>query len=278
MPTHIQFRQEIRYAHCIAHVNDQRLYYEDTGGTAPIIAFSHGMLMDHEMFAPQVEALRNHYRCITWDERAHGKTAGDTVEPFSYYDSANDLAALLGYLGVRRAILAGMSQGGFLTLRCALTHHKLVSALILIDTQAGIENPEQRLQYQQLFAVWAADGLPDEIANASEQVSLGAGCPDTEVWKQKWRGWQGHNLLAACDALVKRDDISDRLAEIDVPALVIHGDADMAIPIERGQDMAQRLPDSKMVTVPGAGHAPNLSHPQLVNAAIEDFLNRHVNE
>ena len=262
----------------IAPVNGQHIYYEDTGGTAPVIVFSHGMLMDHEMFAPQVEAFRAHYRCIVWDERAHGKTAGDTIEPFSYYDSADDLAALLGYLGVQRAIFVGMSQGGFLTLRCALTHRQLVRALVLIDTQAGVESPEQLVQYQQWFENWAANGLPEEIANASEQASLGPGCPDVETWKQKWRGWQGLNLLAACHALVKRDDLSDRLAGIDVPTLVIHGDADIAIPLEHAEDMARRLPASEMVIVSGAGHAANLSHPQIVNAAIEDFLNRHLDD
>jgi len=56
----------------IAQVNGQRLYYEDTGGTGPAVIFSHGLFMDHEMFAPQVAALRRRYRCITWDERGHG--------------------------------------------------------------------------------------------------------------------------------------------------------------------------------------------------------------
>ena len=55
-----------------AHVNGQRLYYEDTGGDGPAIVFSHGLLMDGSMFAPQVQALRGAWRCITWDERGHG--------------------------------------------------------------------------------------------------------------------------------------------------------------------------------------------------------------
>jgi hypothetical protein len=66
-----------------ANVNGQRLYYEDTGGTGPAIIFSHGILLDGTMFAPQVAALRDKYRCIVWDERGHGKTAGETLRPFS---------------------------------------------------------------------------------------------------------------------------------------------------------------------------------------------------
>src|ERR1700735_2611987 len=124
-----------------AEVNGQRLYYEDTGGDGPVIAFSHGLFMDETMFDPQVAALRSRYRCIAWDERGHGQT-GDATEPFTYWDSADDLAALLESLGVERAVLAGMSQGGFLSLRAALTHPGVVRGLILIDTQAGPENPD----------------------------------------------------------------------------------------------------------------------------------------
>src|SRR5258706_81505 len=116
---------------------------QSRGRNGPGVVFSPGLVMDREMFAPQVRALRNRYRCITWDERGHGGTAGDRLAPFSYYDSANDLAALLKHLGVAQAVLAGMSQGGFLSLRCALTHPDVVRALILIDTQAGCEDQER---------------------------------------------------------------------------------------------------------------------------------------
>ena len=59
-----------------AQVNGQNLYFEDSGGNGPAIVFSHGLLMDSSMFAPQVAALKSRYRCITWDERGHGQTAG----------------------------------------------------------------------------------------------------------------------------------------------------------------------------------------------------------
>src|SRR5450432_3623021 len=77
-----------------ARVNGQTIAYEDTGGDLPAIVFSHGLMMDRTMFAPQVEALRNRWRCIAWDERGHGGTAGAPLAPLTYYDSADDLAAL----------------------------------------------------------------------------------------------------------------------------------------------------------------------------------------
>ena len=144
-----------------AAVNGQMLYYEDTGGTGPAVIFSHGLFMDHEMFAPQVAALRRRYRCITWDERGHGLSVSSRLAPFSYYDSAADLAAILKHLGIGQAVLVGMSQGGFLSLRCALTHPDVVRALVLIDTQAGREDPEAMRGYLQLTDEWADSGLKD---------------------------------------------------------------------------------------------------------------------
>ena len=103
------------------------------------MVFSHGYLMDHAMFDRQVAALAPQYRVITWDERGHGGTRA--AGSFTYWDSAADVLALLDHLSVERAVLAGMSQGGFLSLRAALTAPDRVRALVLIDSQAGLEDP-----------------------------------------------------------------------------------------------------------------------------------------
>ena len=255
-----------------AQVNGQKLYYEDTGGSAPAVIFSHGLLMDQSMFAPQVAALKDRYRCISWDERGHGRTAGDTLPPFSYYDSADDLAALLKHLGIDKAVLAGMSQGGYLSLRCALTHPQIVRALILIDTQAMPEDPSKMPGYKQMMDIWAAQGLPDPIADTIEQIILGQNWPGSAGWKAKWRTWKGVNLLQCFQTLATRDDISPRLGQIKVPALVVHGDLDMAISLDRGKAMTEGLPQAELAVIKGGGHAANLTHPDQVNPHIEKFL------
>jgi pimeloyl-ACP methyl ester carboxylesterase len=84
-----------------ADVNGQHVYFQDSGGDGAAVIFSHGFLMDHEMFDPQVEALSGEFRCITWDERGFGQT--DAAGPFSYWDSADDALALLSHLGVQKA-------------------------------------------------------------------------------------------------------------------------------------------------------------------------------
>lgn len=255
-----------------AAVNGQTVYYEDSGASGPVVVFSHGLLMDQAMFEPQVTALRARYRCIVWDERGHGRTAGESIAPFSYYDSADDLVALLDHLGIESAVLAGMSQGGYLSLRAALRHPDRVRGLILIDTQARTEDAEKTAGYRQLIEAWAQQGLSQPVADTIAQIILGPGWAGAAQWQNKWRQWQGHNVMASFQALVSRDDISSRLGEIGVPALVVHGDADVAISLDRAQDMAERLPHSQLVVVPDAGHAANLTHPEPVNAAIDRFL------
>jgi len=253
-------------------VNGENLYYEDTGGPGPAVIFSHGLLMDGTMFAAQVAELRSYYRCITWDERAHGRTAGAECPPFSYYDSADDLAALLRHLEIERAVLAGMSQGGYLSMRCALTYPDLVRALILIDTQALPEDPAKIPGYLQMIDVWAKQGLPDSIADAIATIILGDDAPDARVWKEKWRHWRPSNLLQAFHTLGSRDDLSNRLGSIGQPALVIHGDRDLAIDLPRAKAMSDALPNARWVVIPGGGHAANLTHAGLVNPHIVRFL------
>ena len=255
-----------------AKVNGQRIHYEDTGGGGPAILFSHGLLMDGSMFAAQVQALRDRYRCITWDERGHGQTATGTCAPFTYYDSADDAVALLRHLGIARAVFAGMSQGGYLSLRAALRHPEAVRALVLMDTQAMPEDPAQMKDHQFLVQQWLQDGLSDEAAHVIEHIILGPGWAGAPAWRARWKKVHPGDLLACFTTLGSRDDISVELGRIAVPALVIHGDADRAIGLERAQAMAAALPQARMVVVPNAGHAANLTHPDPVNAALEAFL------
>jgi pimeloyl-ACP methyl ester carboxylesterase len=77
-----------------ASVNGQQLYFEDTGGGGPVVVFSHGNLMNRDMWAPQVEALCSEFRCVTWDERLHGRTKDDGGL-YTYWDSAAICSACL---------------------------------------------------------------------------------------------------------------------------------------------------------------------------------------
>jgi pimeloyl-ACP methyl ester carboxylesterase len=255
-----------------ADVNGQRLYFEDTGGEDNVIVFSHGLLMDHEMFAPQVDALSDHWRCITWDERGHGVTE-TTSDDFSYWDSASDLLGLLDHVGVERAVFAGMSQGGYLSLRAALTAPDRVRALVLIDTQSGVEDAANLAAYDQLIDTWAgAEEPPQEILDIVAGIILGNGWPGIPTWQDKWRKITTDQLRQVYRTLVSReDDVTGRLSELSIPTVVVHGELDAAISVPTAQALADGL-GGKLVVIPGAGHAANLTHPDETNEAIEAFL------
>jgi pimeloyl-ACP methyl ester carboxylesterase len=253
-----------------AEVNGQQLYYEDTGGAGPTIIFSHGFLMDHEMFAPQVSALSDSHRVVTWDERGFGDTAFDG-EAFSYWDSARDCLGLLDHLGVERAVLAGMSQGGFLSLRAALLAPERVRALILLDTEAGVEDPEIAAGYTEMKNTWVTVGPVPELAGPIADLII-ADPVLNEVWIAKWQARDKSLFEVPFQCLMSRDDITDRLGEIACPAVVIHGIDDTAITMDRARTLADGLPGAGAVVEVGGAHAANLTNPGPVNAEIVEFL------
>jgi pimeloyl-ACP methyl ester carboxylesterase len=256
----------------LCEVNGQWIHYEDTGGNLPPLVLAHGLLMDHSMFAPQVEALSSRCRVITWDARCHGETE-TTDDPFSYLDLAGDLKGLLDHLGIAHAVIGGMSQGGFVALRFALKHPERVDALILMSTQAGAEDPDKAAIYESMLDVWEGEGLNDQLAETIAAIVLGNEWPGRDAWIAKWRQWPRSLLRPAFNALVGREDIHDRLVEIKAPALVIHGTADAAIDLEPAQRLCSGLSNSRpLVTIEGAGHACNLTHPKLVNLVVQQFL------
>ena len=250
----------------------QRIHYEDTGGAGLSLVLSHGFLYDTSMFDAQVRQLRPHHRVITWDQRGHGTTVA-TADPFSYWDSADDLAALLDHLGIKRAVAGGMSQGGFISLRFALRYPDRTAGLVLIDTQAGTEDPDKAQQYDLMHDVWVNSGPADQLTAMVAAIIVGNNRPESAAWIAKWKARDPKSLTQIYRTLMDRDDITSRLGEIRAPALVIHGTEDVAIDMARAEQLCAGLSGCKgLVRIEGGSHSSNITNPEEVNAAIEDFL------
>jgi pimeloyl-ACP methyl ester carboxylesterase len=255
-----------------ASVNGVSITYSDSGGDGPAVVLSHGYLMDSSMFGPQVAALAPEYRVITWDERGFGGTRA--TGPFSFWDSAGDLIGLLDHLGIEQAVLGGMSQGGFLSLRAALLAPHRVRALILIDSQAGQEDPAAAPAYEQMEQIWMEQG-PEPVQDVVAAIILGPadGPVDYAPWFARWAAADRDELRLAFRCLMDRDDITGRLGEITCPVLILHGTADAAIAMERAEALQLGLSGpATLVQVDGGSHAANLSHPDQVNVAMLEFL------
>jgi 3-oxoadipate enol-lactonase len=142
---------------------------------------------------------------------------------------------------------------------------------VLIDSQAGLEDPEALPLYQALHDEWVANG-PADVQETVAPLIFGPGI-DPEPWYAKWGAADHTAFSIPFDALVERDDITDRLGDITQPTLIIHGSADAAIPLWRAEQLRDTIPGARdLVVVPDAGHASNMSHPAIVNRVIADFL------
>ena len=250
-----------------------RLYFEDSGGPGPAVVFSHGFLLDHAMWDAQVRALADRFRCITWDERGHGMT--DCRRAFDYYDSAADAIGLLDHLGIARAALVGMSQGGFLSMRAAWKYPERVTALVLIDTAAALFPAEVIAAYRATADAWLEHGPAGEIGRGMAELLFGKD-HDASHWLAKWQAKPPRDMAHPWDTVLGRDEFLHRLREIRCPSLVIHGSADTAFDLATARGLERELARCEgLVVIEGAAHAPNVTHSEPVNRALRAFLERH---
>ncbi len=256
-----------------ATINDHRLYYQDSGGSTPAVIFSHGFCLDHSMWDAQVAALSGAFRCITWDERGHGMS--DCRGPFDFYDSASDLVGLLDHLGVEKASLVGLSQGGFLSQRAAVGYPDRVASLVLVDTGARLFPPEVIEGYRQMQDAWLAEGPVGEIAGGMAGLLFGPDY-DSSAWIGKWQSKPPEDLREAWKTVIGRDEFLHRLAEIRCPSLVVHGSLDQAFDMGVAEEMRQALANCQgLVVIEGGYHVPPVTHPDAVSAALAEFLKQH---
>ncbi|MEO7331391.1 MAG: alpha/beta hydrolase, partial [Minicystis sp.] len=193
-------------------------------------------------------------------------------KPFTYWDLADDLLALLDHLGLDRAVLGGMSQGGFSALRAALRQPARVQGLVLISTQAGVDSAEALAGYRTMLDMWSTMGAVDPLLETVCGLILGEKSL-WEPWISRMRALPKEGVREPGLCLFDRDDLTARVAEITCPAIVFHGTADASIPLERGEALARALPGcANFVRIEGASHASNLSHPAQVNAPLQAFL------
>lgn len=260
-------------------LNGQDIYFEDSGGHGSPIVMMHGFLMDQHLFDPQVRILAPKYRCVRFDARAFGKTRWDG-KAFSLYDTVSDCSGLMDYLGIKRAVIVGMSQGGYAALRMAIVKPDRVSALVLMSTQADVNDAAFTAQCAEMAETWKSQGPVEPLIEALAAALLGPKeNPDIEehwkTWIPKWKMHSGNAIFQATNALNGRDNIDDRIKEIMQPALITHGEKDVAVHLSLGEKLKRNLLNChELVAVPDAAHAANYTHPDLINKALVKFLNQ----
>ncbi|QWF79862.1 alpha/beta fold hydrolase [Amycolatopsis sp. CA-230715] len=252
-------------------VNGRELHVADTGGDGPPVLLGHGYFLDHTVFDAQADALAPRWRVIRWDAPAHGESP-DADGPFTYWDAARDVLAIMDELGLPAATIGGISQGGFIALRAALLAPDRVTGLVLMDTEATACDPEDKIAYQGLFDALRAAGPVDELTVPLSEQLLGDDV-HAASWRQRWRDRASLPLGETARCLLDRDDVSGRLGEITCPALLLWGSRDRSLPRDRMELLRDRLPSATEVqVVDGAAHTPALTHPGQVTEALLTFL------
>jgi pimeloyl-ACP methyl ester carboxylesterase len=249
--------------------------YTDEGSGPPIVLL-HGLEMDRSLFDHQVETLRDDYRVVTIDAPGHGESAPVELG-IDFWQYADMVAGVADQLGIGEAVWGSQSMGGFTILRLALTHPERVKGLILSDTAAHAEDPDKLAQYEAFLKVSLEEGVSEDLVNILMLVFFSqtfAAKPEADVWRKKLAAIDVRGAHAMIRAVFDRDDIQDRVGEIRCPAVVIHGEEDVAIDPEQGEELARDLPDATFVAVKDAGHAAVYESPDVVTTAIKDFLKR----
>lgn len=145
-----------------------------------------------------------------------------------------------------------------------------MAALILLDTQAGTEDPASVEPYNAMHAAWLEHG-PVAVQDIIASLILGPG--EWNEWFEKWALLEPAQFTSAFNCLMHRDDITSRLSEISSPALIVHGTADASIPMEKAEVLRDNLGGATtLVPIEGGPHAANMTHSDEVNKVILRFL------
>ena len=236
----------------------------DIEGEGPVLLLSHGYSATGEMWRDQVEALKDRFRVVTWDMRGHGRSDYPD-EPAAYSEAltVGDMAALLDAASVERAVLGGLSLGGYMSLAFNLAHPERVRALVVIDTGPGYRSDEAR-------EGWNKNAL--RTAERYETEGLARLQRGTAEMRASSHRDASGLVRAARGMLTQRDAaVISSLPTIAVPSLVVVGANDAPF-LAAADYMAGKIPGAKKVIIPDAGHAANMDQPAAFNAAVRGFL------
>src|SRR5207245_578692 len=255
--------------------SDVELAVEVRGEGVPVL-FVHGFPFDRTMWRHQLATL-SRVRRIAPDLRGVGGSgAPAAADGYSLARYADDLVAVLDALGVRQAVLCGLSMGGYVIFELLRRHPGRVKAMILADTKPQADSAEAKRGREELTQVAQRDGqdavierlLPRLLAPATQATQ-----PEVAGQvREMARRWSVPGLVGALRTLRDRPDSTETLRGVRVPTLVLVGSDDEIAPPDTARAMAQLIPDAQCHVVPAAGHIAPLEQPLATSRLLADFL------
>jgi 3-oxoadipate enol-lactonase len=262
----------------LATINGTKLYYAESGNPSgtPILLI-HGFPFSHEMWKPQIEALGKNHRVIVHDVRGHGQSdTGDGQYTLEFF--VDDLIGLLDHLKIEKAVVCGLSMGGYVALRAIERNPERFCALILCDTRSEADSNEARLKraatlltVKQRGVAAFASGFVTAVF-AAESFTLRPQVVDTI--KNIIRRNPSLGICGALLALASRTDTTASLSRIDVPTLILVGEHDALTPPAAARAMQEKIRDAELHVIAHAAHMSNLENAEEFNRHMLGFLDR----
>jgi len=249
--------------------------YEDIGKGLPIVLL-HAFPFDRAMWEPQLRPLaETGFRVLAPDLPEFGETTPGS-EVFTIERSADVINDFLDEIGIEKAVVGGVSMGGYIAMALARRHPQRLIALILADTKAAPDDADAKTSRDRLIAQ-VKDGGPTAAADALLpklfSPTAGEKYPDVIeraraiILRQRTAA-----IIAALYALRDRPDAQPALASVRVPTLVLVGEHDAVTPPSAAERIAHGIPHAELVLIPNAGHLSNVENPDAFNSAMISFL------
>lgn len=234
------------------NINNIKLAYERRGTGTPLVLL-HGFPLDHHIWDEVVPQLENTFDLIIPDLRGFGEsTTVDT--PYTVDDYASDIIGLLDHLGVKKAAIAGHSMGGYIALAFARLYPERVSGLALVSSQALADSPERKEgRYK------SAAGVAEKGIGVVVDAMIPNFTPDPRLQayaRASMEKQQPAAFIGGLKAMAERIDSTSLLPTFKFPVVLIHGDADVLIPVDRAREVKAVIPNAHLVEISGAGHMP----------------------
>jgi 3-oxoadipate enol-lactonase len=254
-----------------------RVHYLDAGSGDPPVILLHAFPFPAAMWEGQIEALSSRWRVVAPDMPGFGQS-----EPFGdpAVASMEAMARLVARVGeeldLPPAVVGGLSMGGYVSFAYLRDHAARVRGLVLADTRAGADTAEVRerrtKQQEDVRQSGTASLIETQVENLLSEHTHQHRPDIVERVRDLMQQASPDGVVAALEAMKKRPDVSEELAAVDIPTLLVVGENDKTSPVEVMQEMQERLPNARLTVIPSAGHLSSLEAPEEFNAELLRFL------
>jgi pimeloyl-ACP methyl ester carboxylesterase len=257
----------------ITLVDNTVIAFDDIGSGLPVV-FLHAFPLNRTMWDPQVSALVAECRCIPIDFRGFGESRAAPPHTVDRY--ADDVAAVLDGLQIERAVIVGLSLGGYVAFAMWRRHRARIRGLVLADTRATADTEDGIARRRALIETARTQGAT-AVANAQIAGLMGKSTrdrrPDIYDAMHRMMAQTGVDaIVGGLEAMIARPDSTDTLATIDVPTLIVVGDEDVITPPKDARRLQEGIAGSGIEILSGAGHLSNVERPASFNTVVSEFV------